>query len=137
MLEQIVVKSTRALSLEEFLTEHDFFVEKIQDEVITARRSEESPVFISTGESTMFFQVDLGSVAGIATQELYFRLLDLNTEILPVSLGIDTTNGDDPRLVLIESRETVNLDANEVLAVLDAMEIAIDKVAALLGDTMR
>ena len=66
------------------------------------------------------------------SKDFYFKLLDLNTEILPVSLGINSANPDDPRLVLVESREISNLDENEVLSVFDSLELATDKVEELL-----
>ena len=65
--------------------------------------------------------------------DLYFKLLDVNTEILPVSVGINTTNGDN-RLVLVESREYEHLDDNEILSVFDAFELAVDKIEALLTE---
>jgi len=133
MLESVAVKSLKNQSLIEFLQDNEFVVEQIADTVITARRLEELPVFISVGDERLFFEVDLGNISAVASQEVYFEILDLNTEILPVSLGIDTTNPEDPRLVLVESRETANLDNNELLAVLDAMEIATDKAEAVLS----
>jgi len=61
----------------------------------------------------------------------------LNTEILPVSIGIDTTDESDPRLVLVESRECVNMDRSELLSVFDALEIAVDKIEGLLSEFVK
>jgi hypothetical protein len=61
----------------------------------------------------------------------------LNTEILPVSIGINSTNASDPRLVLVESRETENLDDNEMLNVFTALEIAVDKVEGVLKEYLK
>ena len=73
-------------------------------------------------------------MSGVASELLYFKLLDLNTEILPVSVGIDLTKEDDPRLVLVESREVSNLDENELLSVFNAFELACDRVETVLAD---
>jgi hypothetical protein len=64
-------------------------------------------------------------------------VLDLNTEIQPVSAGIDTSNPDDVRLVLVESREASTLDDNELLAVFDAMELAVDRLEVLIQENLK
>jgi hypothetical protein len=46
--------------------------------------------------------------------EAYRMLLDQNTEILPTCYGIDTTEPENPRLVLVDSLALENLDANEL-----------------------
>ncbi|MEY3897008.1 MAG: hypothetical protein RLZZ214_2529, partial [Verrucomicrobiota bacterium] len=57
----------------------------------------------------------------------------LNTEILPVSAGLDTSHPEDRRLVLVESRETGDLSDQELLAVFDALELAVDRVTEILA----
>jgi hypothetical protein len=133
MFEDISIRTESEAPLIEFLQSNDFFVEKITDKVLRASRSGELPVFLNAEEKSIYFEVDLGNISNIATQELYHKLLDLNTEILPVSIGINSTNTGDPRLVLVESREVENLDENEILSVFDAMELAVDKVEDLLS----
>ena len=137
MIESVVVKTAGQRFLKEFLLEHEFRVEEAGANVLSVRRADELPVFITATDGVMFFEVDLGNVSAVADKEFYFKVLDLNTEILPVSIGIDTTNPDDPRLVLIESRETGNLDQNEVLSVLDALELAVDKAEVLLTEYVK
>jgi hypothetical protein len=137
MFESVRIHAESEKPLVEFLQDNDFFVEEVTDRVLKANRSGELPVFLNADESSIYFEVDLGDVSTVASQDLYHKLLDLNTEILPVSIGINSTNPKDPRLVLIESRETVNLDENEILAVFDAMELAVDKVEALLSKHMK
>lgn len=132
MLEEIKIKAQTSPSLIEYLQQRDFDVEKLAERVYKVQRGDELPVFIQSNGGSLFFEVDLGNVSGFASQELYFKFLDLNTEILPVSVGIDSTNSDDPRLVLVESREAVNLDDNELMSVFNALEIATDKVESLL-----
>ena len=133
MFENAVVTSTNRMSLQDFLLDRGFIVEEMEGEILSVKRPGELPVFIGFNNNSLFFEVDLGNISGFADRDLYYKILDLNTEILPVSVGIDSTNTDDPRLVLVETREIVNLDDNEVLSVLDAMEIAVDKVEELLS----
>ena len=133
MFEDAVVTSTSTKSLQDFLLDRGFIVEEVDGSVQSVKRPGELPIFLSLSKSSLFFEVDLGNISSFADSNLYYRILDLNTEILPVSVGIDSTNSDDPRLVLVETREIANLDDNEVLSVLDAMEIAVDKVEELLS----
>jgi hypothetical protein len=137
MLEKITIRNELETPLMEFLQSNDFFVEQVTDNILRVHRSEELPVFLNVSEQSIYFEVDLGNVSEIANEELYFKLLDLNTEILPVSLGINSTEESDPRLVLVESRETTNLDENEILSVFDALELAVDKVEDLLSGYMK
>jgi hypothetical protein len=53
-----------------------------------------------------------------------------------VGFGINNTNPEDPRLVLIESRETGSLDDHEMLSVFAALELAADKAETLLEKYM-
>ena len=132
-MEKIIIRNELETPLMEFLQANDFFIEQVTDSILRVNRSGELSVFLNVGEKSIYFEVDLGNISEIASEEVYFKLLDLNTEILPVSLGINSTNTDDPRLVLVESRETANLDENEVLSVFDALELAVDKVEELLS----
>lgn len=133
MFEEAVVTSTSKKSLEDFLHDQGFIVEDMDGAVLSVKRPGELPIFISLSSSSLFFEVDLGNISSFADADLYYKILDLNTEILPVSVGIDSTQQEDPHLVLVETRELANLDDNEVLSVLDAMEIAVDKVEDLLS----
>lgn len=133
MLETVSIKTSREASLGEYLETLDFFVENVTDHVTKVTREGEQPVYIHKDGNNLYFEVDLGGIAGVGSQDLYFDLLNLNTTILPVSVGIDSTDADDPRLVLVESREVTNLDDNEVLSVFNALELACDKVEEILA----
>lgn len=136
-MENVFVRDLQRLNIQEFLIENDFFVEEITEKILRVNRTGEASVFITASDETIYFSLDLGSINDIGSKELYYKLLDLNTEILPVSVGIDTTNEDDCRLVLVESRECANLDKNELLAIFDALEIAEDKVEATLSEYIK
>lgn len=131
-MEEIPIRSTKKANLLEFLQFREFLVEDLGKGVYKVTRNEELPVFLRIGDGNIFFEVDLGNIDAIASKELYFKLLDLNTEILPVSLGIDNTNRDDPRLILVERRETSDLCDEELMCVFDSLELAVDRTAEVL-----
>ncbi len=131
-MEEIPIRSTKKANMLEFLELREFLVEELGEGIYKVSRDDELPVFLRIGDGNIFFEVDLGNIDAIASQDLYFQLLDLNTMILPVSLGIDSSNRDDPRLVLVERRETSDLCDEEVLCVFDALELAVDRTAEVL-----
>ncbi len=131
-MNEIMVRSRKETPLLEFLQTHNYIVDKLEKTIYRIQRDAQE-VFMKIEGNTLYFQVDLGSVQPIAGEKLYFDLLDLNTEILPVSLGIDTVSSETPRLIIVESRESQNLDDNEILSVLEALEIAAVKVELVLG----
>ncbi len=131
-MEEIPIRSTKKANMLEFLELREFLVEELGEGIYKVTRDDELPVFLRIGDGNIFFEVDLGNIDAIASQDLYFQLLDLNTVILPVSLGIDSSNRDDPRLVLVERRETSDLCDEELLCVFDALELAVDRAAEVL-----
>ncbi|MCK5760892.1 MAG: hypothetical protein KAH33_06330 [Candidatus Delongbacteria bacterium] len=133
-MKKIKVRSINFVGLIDFLENRDYIVDKVSENILSANKSGEMTVYISLIDEVMYFYVDLGNISEIANKDLYFKILDLNTEILPVSIGIDTTNDKNHRLVIVESREIDNLDDNELLYIFNAIEIVTDKVAMLLTD---
>jgi hypothetical protein len=133
MFDNAFIRTKNKIPIIEFLQNNGYKTEKIAGNVISIQKGGEFPVYVNIDGNVLFFEVDLGNISEIACEELYFKLLSLNTEILPVSVGIDTTETHDPRLVLVESREIDNLDENEILSVFDAFELAIDKVEGILA----
>ena len=131
-MSNVIIKIEKEEEFSRFLSLHGFDVEDLENNVLRVTRENELPVFIKVDDKNIYFEVDLGNVSAIASEAFYFKLLDLNTEILPVSCGIDNTNPEDPRLVLVESRETGDLNDDETLSVFDALELAADKVEVLL-----
>ena len=74
------------------------------------------------------FVIDLCSINDLdksKLQEIYEKILDENTEILPSSFGIDSGNPQDKRLVLVDSLAIENLDKNELLLTLDALTLNV------------
>ena len=132
-MNQVYVITRKQEELFRFLEMNSFVVEDLGNSVYKVTRDEELPVFLSVDDNTIYFEVDLGNFSEYADRDFYFQLLDMNTEILPVSFGINNTNTEDPRLVLVESRVTGDLSEHELLSVFDALELAVDKAEALLS----
>ena len=126
------IKLQREEDLSRFLQLHNFHVEDLGENVLRVEREDELPVFLKVDDDQIYFEVDLGNVDEIASLDFYATLLDLNTEVLPVSFGLDTSNQDDVRLVLVESRETGDLCDDEILAVFDALELAVDRAQEVM-----
>jgi len=135
-MKPILIKLQRDEELARFLEANGFTVEALSNDVYRVDREEELPVFLKVDDKQIYFEVDLGNIEAIITQDLLLSLLELNTEILPVSAGFDTSNPDDRRLVLVESRETGDLNDQELLAVFDALELAVDRVTELLSPSL-
>ncbi|MBC2607198.1 hypothetical protein [Pelagicoccus albus] len=135
-MKNIVIKIEKEEEFTRFLTLHGFEVEELGNSIYRVVRGEELPVFLNVGEEAIYFEVDLGHLHDFGDASLHFKLLDLNTEILPVSFGINNTNPEDPRLVLVESRETGSLNDHEILSVFDALELAVDRAEELLSSSV-
>lgn len=135
-MNKILIKLQREEELVRFLETNGFTVEELSNDVFRVQREEELPAFLKVDDKQIYFEVDLGNIEAILTQDLLLSLLALNTEILPVSVGIDTSNPDDHRLVLVESREIGDLSDQELLAVFDALELAVDRVTELLSPSV-
>ena len=132
-MKPILIKLQREDELAHFLESNGFTVEELSNDVFRIQRDDELPVYLKVGEKQIYFEVDLDNIESILSQDLLLSLLALNTEILPVSAGLDTSNPADRRLVLVESRETGDLNDQELLAVFDALELAVDRVTGLLS----
>lgn len=93
-------------------------------------------IFAAVDESQIEFMVDLCSVNDFnATDiaEIYEKILDQNTEILPTCFGIDSTETDDKRIVLVDSLALENLDTNELLLSLDSLAVNVITAHDLLS----
>ena len=132
-MKNILIKLQRDEELARFLESNGFNVEEIASNVVRVQRDDELSVFLNVDDKQIYFEVDLGNIDAILSTELLLALLALNTEILPVSVGLDTSNPSDRRLVLVESRETGDLSDQELLAVFDALELAVDRVTEILS----
>lgn len=132
-MDNVIIESKKKTDLVGFLQVSDFQVEDLGEQLYQVTRHEELPVYLKVVDNSIFFEVDLGNIAEIADKDLYFEILDMNTEILPVSFGINNANPADPRLVIVESRSTHDLSDQDLLSVFDSLEIAVDKAEGILS----
>ncbi len=106
-MNKVLIKLQREDELARFLESNGFTVEELANDVFRVQREEELPVYLKVDEKQIYFEVDLGNIEAIISQDLLLSLLALNTEILPVSAGLDTSNPDDRRLVLWKAARPV------------------------------
>jgi len=135
-MKNILIKLQREDELTRFLEANGFAVEDLSNDVFRVQRQDELPVFLKVDNAQIYFEVDLGNIDSIISQDLLVSLLMLNTEILPVSVGLDSSHPEDRRLVLVESRETGDLSDHELLAVFDTLELAVDRVTEILTPSL-
>ncbi len=139
-MKEITVHATKELDLLGFLAAQGFEVEVLTNNVFKIIRDDDLPVFLSHNDGSLYFEVDIGGLndmrANCSSNDSFLltliNFLDLNTTVLPVSFGVNSTDPTDPRLVLVESRVTGDLSDNELLSVFDALSIAVDKAEQLL-----
>lgn len=132
-----IIHSTRSDTLLDFLQIKGMEVEEIETNIYRVVRDGELPVFLNIGDEVLSFEVDLGSISGIEGEGIFKALLECNTQIQPVSFGLDHTNPEDPRLVLLESRVIGDLSDSEILSVFDALELATDQAEELLSNYLK
>ena len=132
-MNEIIIHTDNQEDLIHFLLNNNFEVEDLGEDILCVSREDELPVFLKVDQDTLYFEVDLGNLNEFEVENLQFKLLDLNTEILRVSFGINNTNPEDPRLVLLESRQTRNINDHELLGVFDALELAVDRAESLVS----
>ena len=120
---------TAYLNAQGYSTEEDGAILIIRDE-------DGLNIFAVVDESQIEFLVNLCSVNDLNTTdiaEIYERILDQNTEILPTCFGIDSTDADDKRIVLVDSLALENLDTNELLLSLDSLAVNVITAHDLLS----
>ena len=93
-------------------------------------------IFAVIDDAQVEFMVDLCGVGDLDEgnlEEIYERILDQNTEILPCCFGIDSDDPNDKRIVLVDSLATENLDDNELLLALDSLAVNVITAHDLLS----
>ena len=124
---------TAYLNTQGYSTEEDGAILIIRDE-------DGLNIFAVVDESQIEFLVNLCSVNDLNTTdiaEIYERILDQNTEILPTCFGIDSTDADDKRIVLVDSLALENLDLNELLLSLDSLAVNVITAHDLLSSYLK
>ncbi|WGK68785.1 hypothetical protein P0082_09890 [Candidatus Haliotispira prima] len=133
----VTVRSSTRQGLSEFLEDQDYLVESLSPHILAVKSVGGPTVYIAQqhheeGIGRLYFELSLGLLGNLEQNApVLFKLLDLNSEITPVSVAVNSEDGQ-PRLCLVESLESGNLDNNEVLSVLEAMGLACLRVQQLL-----
>ena len=117
-----------------FLDEQGYSV-STEDDILIVQDEDELNMFAVVDDTQIEFMIDLCSVNDLDTlklEEIYGKILDQNTEILPTCFGVDSSDADDPRIVLVDSLATENMDANELLLALDSLAVNVVTAHELL-----
>jgi uncharacterized protein YjfI (DUF2170 family) len=113
-----MAKLNTRTSVQDFLEHEGYEVEEQQDgEVLVVTDEDGFTIFMVVTDIQIEFMVDICGENDLQSDKLleaYRILLDQNTEILPTCYGIDTTERENPRVVLVDSLALENLDENEL-----------------------
>ena len=117
-----------------FLDEQGYSI-STEDDILIIQDEDGLNMFAVVDDTQIEFMIDLCSVNDLDTsklEEIYGKILDQNTEILPTCFGVDSSDPDDPRIVLVDSLATENMDANELLLALDSLAVNVVTAHELL-----
>ncbi len=134
----VFVRKSEVRDLQDILLENGFSIEK-EDEILFVHLADSKAyVAIVENEGSLYFELDLVGISKVREDiDFYKKILDLNTEILPVSIAINSSEETDKRLVVAESLPTENLDENEILEVLDVMDISLPRILKLIDEYIK
>lgn len=135
-MQEILLRKIEQNSIEEILLDKGYYVKKEEDIYkVSLKEYSDLELFMILEGETLFIQLDLISLNEIKNDiNFYKKVLDMNTEILPVSMAIDSTDQEDQRLVINESLAVETLDENELLKVLDVIELNLVKIYTLIKE---
>lgn len=111
-----------------------------QDSLLILQDGDGLNIFAVIDDSQIEFMLDLCGVNDLDTsklEEIYERILDQNTEILPCGFGIDSDDSNNKRIVLVDSLAVENLDTNELLLALDALSVNVITAHDLLSPYLK
>jgi uncharacterized protein YjfI (DUF2170 family) len=113
-----MAKLSTKTTIKDFLEHEGYEVEEQQDgEVLVVTDEDDFTIFMVVTDIQIEFMVDICGENDLQPGKLleaYRILLDQNTEILPTCYGIDTTERENPRVMLVDSLALENLDENEL-----------------------
>lgn len=131
---QVNVKLKR--NIEEVLLSYGYLCE-IQNSniILVGLKNIEAKLIIIEQEGKIYFQLDIIPFDEIVeTLEFYKELLQLNYDIVPLSIAIDKSMENDQVLILTTALEGENLDENELIKIIHSFEEAVESVIMLLKD---
>ena len=117
-----------------FLDEQGYSV-STEGEILIIQDEDGLNMFAVVDDTQIEFMIDLCSIHDLDTsklEEIYGKILDQNTEILPTCFGIDSSEAEDHHIVLVDSLATENMDANELLLALDSLAVNVVTAHELL-----
>ena len=117
-----------------FLDEQGYSV-SAEDDILIIQDEDGLNMFAVVDDTQVEFMIDLCSIHDLDTsnlEEIYEKILDQNTEILPTCFGIDSSEPDDHHIVLVDSLATENMDSNELLLALDSLAVNVVTAHELL-----
>ena len=129
-----MAKLNTSVDITVFLDEQGYSI-TTEDNILIIQDEDELNMFAVVDDTQIEFMVDLCSVADLDTsklEEIYEKILDQNTEILPTCFGIDSSDPDDHHVVLVDSLATENMDGNELLLALDSLAVNVVTAHELL-----
>ena len=127
-------KLSTSVDITVFLDEQGYSV-TTEDDIFIIQDEDELNIFAVVDDTQIEFIVDLCSVNELEAsklEEIYGKILDQNTAILPTCFGIDSSDPDDAHIVLVNSLATENMDANELLLALDSLAVNVVTAHELL-----
>ena len=127
-------KLSTTVDITVFLDEQGYSV-TTEDDILIIQDEDELNMFAVVDDTQIEFMVDLCSVNDLDTsklQEIYAKILDQNTEILPTCFGLDSSDPGDQHIVLVDSLATENMDENELLLALDSLAVNVVTAHELL-----
>ena len=129
-----MAKLNTTVDITVFLDEQGYSV-TTEGDILIIQDEDELNMFAVVDDTQIEFMVDLCSINDLDTpklQEIYAKILDQNTEILPTCFGLDSSDADDQHIVLVDSLATENMDENELLLALDSLAVNVVTAHELL-----
>ena len=127
-------KLNTSVDITVFLDEQGYSI-STEDDILIIQDEDGLNIFAVVDDAQIEFLIDLCSVNDLDTsrlEEIYGKILDQNTEILPTCFGIDSSEPDDHHIVLVDSLATENMDSNELLLALDSLAVNVVTAHELL-----
>ena len=127
-------KLNTSVDITVFLDEQGYSV-STEDDILIIQDEDGLNMFAVVDDTQVEFMIDLCSVNDLDTsklEDIYGKILDQNTEILPTCFGIDSSEPDDHHIVLVDSLATENMDSNELLLALDSLAVNVVTAHELL-----
>ena len=127
-------KLNTSVDITVFLDEQGYSI-STEGDILIIQDEDGLNMFAVVDDTQIEFMIDLCSVTDLDTsklEEIYGKILDQNTEILPSCFGIDSSDPDDHHIVLVDSLAMENMDASELLLALDSLAVNVVTAHELL-----